>query len=112
VTIGTTLSDVRRKLGELKDASGGQDLYNFSETEVAQIFYDRSRQVKAISINYLSEKSGAPACRTVLGLEVRTAADGTIRQLVRYPKSGFWVFYNRFGDDEPMTTMTIQKMRP
>ena len=111
VTIGMTLGEVRRKLGEPKDASGGQDLYNFSETEVAQIFYDQSQQVKAISINYLGEKSAAPNCKTVLGLEIKATADGTMRQLVRYPKSGFWVSYNRFGGDEPVTTVTIQKMR-
>ena len=111
VTIGMTLGEVRRKLGEPKDASGGQDLYNFSETEVAQIFYDQSQQVKAISINYLGEKSAAPNCKAVLGLEIKATADGTMRQLVRYPKSGFWVSYNRFGGDEPVTTVTIQKMR-
>jgi hypothetical protein len=111
VTIGMTLSEVRHKLGDPKDSSGGQDLYRFSEAEVAQIFYDQSQQVKAVSINYMGEKSGAPDCKQVLGLDIKAAADGTIRQLVRYPKAGFWVSYNRFGTDDPVITVTIQKIR-
>jgi hypothetical protein len=110
VTIGMNATDVRHKLGDPKDSSGGQDFYSFSEKEVAQIFYDNAQRVKAISINYVGEKSGAPDCKAVLGLEIKATADGAMRKLVRYPKAGYWVSYNYSGGDEPVTTVTVQKI--
>ena len=79
VTIGMPTAEVRSKLGEPKDASGGQDFYNFSEKEVVQIFYDAQR-VKAISVTYIGEKSGAPDAKAVLGMEIKATADGVIRK--------------------------------
>jgi hypothetical protein len=111
VTLGMTTSEVRLKMGEPKDTSGGQDLYSLSDSEVVQIFYDKSQKVTAIAINFLGEKSGAPDCKAVLGEEVKAEADGSIRKLVRYPKAGYWVSYNYFGGAEPLTTVTIQKIK-
>jgi hypothetical protein len=111
VTIGMTASEVRQKMGEPKDSSGGQDFYSISEKEVVQIFYDTSQKVTAISINYLGEMSGAPDCKAVLGVEIKAEADGSIRKLVRYLKAGYWVSYNHVGGDEPMTTVTMQKIK-
>lgn len=111
VKIGMSANEVRQKIGDPKESGGGQDFYSFSEKEVAQIFYDKSQQVTAISINFLGEKSGAPDCKAVFGEEIKTEADGSIRKLVRYPRVGYWVSYNRFGGDEPVTTVTIQKIK-
>jgi outer membrane protein assembly factor BamE (lipoprotein component of BamABCDE complex) len=110
VTIGMTATEVRTKLGQPKDSSGGQDFYTFSEKEVAQIFYDKSEHVKAISITYIGQQSGAPDCKALLGFEIKPTADGTMRKLVRYPKAGYWVSYSNSGEDEPVITVTIQKM--
>lgn len=110
VTIGMTATEVRDKLGTPKESGGGQDFYSFSEKEVAQIFYDKSERVKAISITYIGQQSGAPDGKALFGFEFKPTGDGTMRKLVRYPKAGFWVSYNKSGGDEPVITVTIQKM--
>jgi hypothetical protein len=44
-------------------------------------------------------------------LNIKAEADGSIRKLVRYLKAGYWVSYNHVGGDEPMTTVTMQKIK-
>ncbi|MDT4951929.1 MAG: hypothetical protein QOJ02_67 [Acidobacteriota bacterium] len=44
-------------------------------------------------------------------LNIKAEADGSIRKLVRYLKVGYWVSYNHVGGDEPMTTVTMQKIK-
>ena len=110
VRIGTTASEVRAKLGEPKELGNAQFFYVFSEKETAQIFFDQAMKVKAISIDYIGEGSGAPECSAVVGEQVRPLADGSVYKLVRYPKLGYWVSYNRTAGASPIITVTIQKM--
>ena len=113
ITLDMTANEVHQKLGAPKETGGGQDFYSVSDKEAVQIFYSNiSQKVKAIAISYLGEGSGAPDCRSILGIDVTPAADGSIYKLVRYPKAGYWVSYNRTGGDAPLVAVTIQKITP
>jgi hypothetical protein len=109
VQIGMNADEARRKLGEPKEKGDTQDFYVFSEKETAQVFYDGSKNVMAISVDYLGEGSGAPNCKSVLGAEIEHKADGSMYKMVRYPKQGYWVSYNRTAGDPPIITVTMQK---
>ena len=109
VQIGMTADEARNKLGTPKDMSDAQDFYVFSEKETAQVFYDATKKVTAISIDYMGEGSGAPLCKAVVGTEIEHKADGSMYKLVRYPKRGYWVSYNRTAGNTPTISVTIQK---
>jgi hypothetical protein len=110
VTIGVSADEVHRKLGEPKEASATQDFYAFSEKEIVQIFYDHTRKVTALTVNYLGEGSGVPECKAVLGVEIKAEADGSMRKIVQYRKAGYRVSCNRTAGDDPLITVTMQKI--
>jgi hypothetical protein len=112
VKIGMTADEARKKLGTPQDMSDTQDFYVFSEKETAQVFYDAEKKVKAISIDYMGAASGAPECKAIVGTDLKCNADGSMYKLVRYPKQGFWVSYNRTAGDTPTVSVTIQKSTP
>jgi hypothetical protein len=109
VSIGMDAGEARKKLGDPSDKSDTQDFYVFSEKETAQVFYNKGK-VMAVSVNYLSDKS-APLPKVVLGLDIEAKADGGMYKLVRYPEAGYWVSYNRTGGDDPLVTVTMQKIQ-
>ena len=109
VQIGMTADEARQKLGAPREMGDTQDFYVFSEKETAQVFYDAAKKVTAISVDYLGEGSGAPDYKSVVGAEVERKADGSMYKLVRYPKSGYWVSYNRTAGETPTVSVTIQK---
>ena len=109
VSIGMTADAVRSKLDGLKKGDR-QDFLPLSEYESAQIYYDDKNKVTAISIDYIGDASKAPTPETVLGVGIQAKADGSMYQLNRYPKAGYWVSYNRTAGDKPIVTITIQKM--
>ena len=109
VQIGMTTAEVRKILGTATDMSDTQDFYVFSDKESAQIFYDLTLKVRAISVNYLGTGSGVPDCKAVVGTDAEAKPDGSIYKLVRYPKFGYWVAYNRTAGADPLITITIQK---
>lgn len=112
ITIEMTMNDVHQKLGTPKEVGDGQDFYQISEKEVFQIFYKNKEKVKAIVVTYIGEGSGAPDCKAVLGTNETPTADGSVYKIVRYPKAGYWVSYNRTGGDAPMVVVTMQKLTP
>ena len=109
VRIGMTTEEARAKLGEPAQKADDQDLYVISETETAQIYYDTSHKVVAISVDYLAGGSGAPDYKDVVGEKVETRPDGSMYKLVRYEKAGFWVSYNRSADNSTVS-ITVQKI--
>ncbi len=111
VTIGMSADEVREKLDHLKEKGKKQDFFVFSDNESAQVYYDGKGLMRAISVNYIGKESGAPDAMTVLGQEMQAKANGSMYQLVRYPKAKYWVSYNRTAGDSPITTVTMQKMR-
>ncbi len=111
VAIGIRKEQVRQKLGTPGDVTDRQDFFNITGAESAQVFYDATGRVMAVSVNYLGEGAGAPAPEKVFGESVAPAADGTIYKLVRYERAGYLVIYSRTGGDAPpLVTVTMQKL--
>jgi hypothetical protein len=102
--------EVRKKLDRLKDGGLGQDFFAYSESESAQIYYDKERKVIAVSVDYFGGDANAPSASAVLGEELQAKPDGSMYQLKRYPDAGYWVSYNRTAGDKPIITITMQKM--
>ena len=111
VRIGMETSEVRKKLGDPADKGDAQDFFVFSEKESAQIYYDKGKKVMAVSVNYVGDNSGAPLPKVVLGTDIEAKADGAMHKMVRYPDAGYWVSYNRTGGDDPLVTVTMQKIQ-
>lgn len=109
VVIGMQADESRKKLGTPKDASETLDFYVFSDNESAQIVYDAAHAVSAISFDFTG-KSGAPAAKDVLGVDVDVSTDGSMYKMIRYPKSGYWISYNRTAGDTGMVSITMQKI--
>jgi outer membrane protein assembly factor BamE (lipoprotein component of BamABCDE complex) len=110
IEIGMSQDEVRKKLGSPKDKDEAQDFYLFSEKETAQIYY-QNKKVFAVSVSYMGDKTGAPGPKSVVGTEIQAAADGRLYKLVRYPDAGYWVSYSRIAGDEPMVTVTMQRLQ-
>lgn len=111
VQLGMPADEVRKKLGEPKDKGDEQDFYIFSETETAQIVYDKTHKVITISADFLTADTTVPTAKQILGAEVEAKADGSVYRMVRFPKAGYWLSYNRTGGASPLTTVTLQKIQ-
>lgn len=109
VRIGMTAEEARKKLGDPKDKSDEQDFYLFGEKLAAQVLY-KLHKVVTISIDFMGEVSEAPSPRQVLGSDLDAKPDGSMYKLVRYPKAGYWVSYNRTAGDSPLVSITMQKI--
>jgi hypothetical protein len=110
VQIGMSAEEVRAKLDRLKDGGPAQDFFVFSDSESAQIYYDKDGKVTAISVDYFGEDSNAPSPNTVLGVELQAKPDGAMYELKRYPDAGYWVSYNRTAGNKAIVTITMQRM--
>lgn len=110
IQLGMLANDVRKKLGEPKDKSDEQDFYLFGESETAQIVYDKTGKVITISADFLTAGASVPTCKQVLGADVEAKADGSVYRMVRFPKAGYWLSYNRTAGASPLTTVTLQKI--
>jgi len=110
VQLGMTTADVRKKLGDPKDKSAEQDFYIFNETETAQVVYDKTAKVIAISADFMSPNSAAPSAKDVFGADVVAKPDGSMHKLVRFPKAGYWLSYNRTGGADFVVTIQLQKL--
>lgn len=111
IQLGMSQDEVRKKLGSPKDKDDAQDLYLFAEEkEAAQIFY-QAKKVFAVSVSYMGLKTEAPDAKAVLGADVAPAADGRVYKMVRYPEAGYWVSYSRIAGEEPIITVTMQKLQ-
>ena len=109
VVIGMQAEELRKKLGSPRDTSETLDFYVFSDNESAQVVYDASHAVSAISIDFTG-KSAAPAAKDVLGVDVEVFPDGSMYKMIRYPKSGYWISYNRTAGTDGMVSITMQKI--
>ena len=110
VRIGMTADEARKKLGSPRDKSAEQDFYVFNDTQAVQVFYDKAGAVLAISIDFMSGATAIPSAKDVLGTEAEAKADGSVYKMMRYPKAGYWVCYNRTAGSSPTTTITMQKI--
>lgn len=110
VQIGMTTEEVRKKLNNPSDKSDEQDFFVFGDNESAQVFYDKSKKVFAISVNFLNGARDLPTAKNIFGSDVPPKPDGSIYKMVRYPKAGCWVSFSRTAGDSPLTTVTVQKI--
>jgi hypothetical protein len=110
VRIGMTTEEVRKTLNNPTDKSDEQDFFVFGDNESAQVFYDKSKKVFAISVNFLNGAREIPTAKAIFGAEIDAKPDGSIYKMVRYPKAGCWVSFSRTAGDSPLTTVTLQKI--
>ncbi len=110
IQLGMTADEVRKKLGEPKDKGNEQDFFVFNETETAQIVYDKTQKVVTISADFLTAGPDVLTAKQVFGSDVEAKPDGSVYKLVRFPKAGYWLSYNRTSGTAPMTTVTLQKI--
>jgi hypothetical protein len=112
VKIGWLADEVRKKLGNPANKGDEQDFYIINEKETCQIFYDKATsKVTAISVDFSNGATQVITPQQVFGEDIEAKADGSKSRLVRYPKAGFWVSYNKTAGDSPLITVTIQKMQ-
>jgi hypothetical protein len=110
IQLGMLAEEVRKKLGEPKDKGDEQDFFLFGETETAQIVYDKAHKVITISADFLTSAASVPTSKQIFGTEVEAKADGSVYKMVRFPKAGYWLSYNRTSGNSPLTTVTLQKI--
>ena len=109
VQLGMISDEVRKKLGSPKDKGDEQDFFIFDEKETAQIVYDKTHKVITISADFLNTNSALTA-KQVFGADVEPKADGSVYKMVRYPKAGYWLSYNRTSGNSPLISITLQKI--
>ena len=110
VKIGWLAEDVRKKLGSPASKSDEQDYFTFGDKETVQILYDKTQKVVTISVDFQNGANGILTPQQVFGAEIEAKSDGSKYRMVRYPKAGFWLSYNRTAGDSPMISVTLQKM--
>lgn len=109
VQLGMISDDVRKKLGVPKDKGEEQDFWIFNEEEMAQVVYDKTHKVITISADFTNATKAITA-KQVFGADIEAKADGSVYKMVRYPKAGYWLSYNRTSGASPLTTVTLQKI--
>jgi hypothetical protein len=111
IQIGLLADEVRKKLGSPANKGDEQDYYVFNEKEMAQVLYDKATgKVTAISVDFITGAREVITPQQVFGADFDAKPDGSKYRLVRYPKAGYWVSYNRTAGDSPIITVTIQRI--
>ncbi len=111
IKIGMPTAEVRKLLGNPADKGDAQDLFTFGDHETAQVYYDNSRNVSAISVSYFGNVAKAPTAKVVLGSDPEAKPDGSLYKMIRYPKAGYWVSYSRTAGDSPLVIVTLSKIQ-
>jgi hypothetical protein len=109
VTLNMSADEARGKLGRPAEQDKTQDVFLFSESQRARLYYDDKGRVSAVIVTYIGKGAGAPEAKAVLGEEVEARPDGSAYKLVTYPRAGYWVAYSRTAGDEPLTIITMQR---
>ncbi len=110
VSLGMTIEKSRAILGNPQEKAEGQDFYKVSENESFQVYYDVNQTVTALMITFSGSIDAAPTPKDVFGEDAAENADGSIFKMVRYPKAGFWISYNRSPADDKMVSIAMQKI--
>ncbi|MGH9821463.1 MAG: hypothetical protein ACRD43_14960, partial [Pyrinomonadaceae bacterium] len=110
VKIGMTMEEARKLLGNPKEKSDAQDYFVFSDNESAQVVYDANHNVTIVSVTYMGKSSSRPTPLAVFGQDGETKPDGSISIMVRYPKDGISISYNKTAGDDPLVMVTVQKI--
>lgn len=110
IQIGMAADEVRKKLGSPADKSDEQDFFTLNDAESAQIFYDKTKKVMAISANFLQGAQNIPTPKALFGADLTAKPDGSVYRMTRYPKAGYWLAYSKTSGDSPLITVTLQKI--
>jgi hypothetical protein len=110
VSIGMLADEVRKKLGNPSDKGEEQDFFVLSDNETAQVVYDKSKKVVTLSFDFMSGAREIPSPKSIFGSDIEPKADGSMYRMVRYPKAGYWLSFNRTAGDSPLTSITFQKI--
>ncbi|MFL6467388.1 MAG: hypothetical protein ACJ72Z_05470 [Pyrinomonadaceae bacterium] len=110
VSIGMKTDETRKALGNPKEKADDQDLYMFTDDELAQIYYDASHAISAISITYYNDLKKAPTAKDVLGEDAAPKPDGSVFKTVRFAKAGYSVSYSKTAGSSPSVSITFQKL--
>jgi len=110
VQLGMGAEEVRKKLGNPTDKGDEQDFFMLNDAESAQIFYDKTKKVMAISANFLRGAQNIPTPKSLFGEELAAKPDGSVYKMARYPKAGCWLSYSKTAGDSPLISVTLQKI--
>lgn len=110
VKIGTSRDEARKKLGTPQEKDKGQDFFAISDRQRARLYYDEKGAVSAVIVTHVGKSSDIPTPKAILGADIEPKQDGSMYQIVYYPKAGYWVAYSRTPGDEPLTMITMQKI--
>lgn len=110
IQLGMAAEEVRKKLGSPTDKGDEQDFFMLNDAESAQIFYDKTKKVMAISANFLRGAQNVPTPKILFGEELTAKPDGSVYKMTRYPKAGCWLSYSKTGGDSPLISVTLQKI--
>jgi outer membrane protein assembly factor BamE (lipoprotein component of BamABCDE complex) len=111
IQLGMLAEEVRKKLGSPTDKGDEQDFYVFNDAESAQIIYDRTHKVTAISADFSGAGATVPTAKQVLGADIEAKPDGSMYKMMRFPKAGYWLSFNRTAGTSPVTSVTLQKIQ-
>src|SRR6185436_4518158 len=110
IQLGMAADDVRKKLGNPADKGDEQDFFMLNDAESAQIFYDKTKKVMAISANFLRGAQNIPTPKVLFGEELAAKPDGSVYKMTRYPKAGYWLSYSKTAGESPLISVTLQKI--
>ena len=110
IQLGMGAEEVRKKLGNPTDKCDEQDFFMLNDAETAQIFYDKTKKVMAISANFLRGAQNIPTPKVLFGEELAAKPDGSVYQMTRYPKAGYWLSYSKTAGESPLISVTLQKI--
>lgn len=110
VQLGMPKAEVHQKLGAPSSTDDRQEVFNVSETQVAQVFYDRQGQVSAFTVNYLGDPK-APTAQQVFGAPCEVREDGSTYKMVRYETAGLWIVYTSTAENPPFVTIAVQQIK-
>ncbi len=110
IQLGMAADEVRKKLGNPTDKGDEQDFFMLNDAESAQIFYDKTKKVMAISANFLRGAQNVPTPKVLFGEELAAKPDGSLYKMTRYPKAGYWLSYSKTAGESPLISVTLQKI--
>jgi hypothetical protein len=110
VSLGMLADEVRKKLGNPSDKAEEQDFFVLNDNVTAQVVYDKTHKAVTISFDFTSKADDVPTPKLVFGTDIDAKPDGSMYKMVRYPKVGYWLSYNRTAGDSPLISITFQKI--
>lgn len=110
IQLGMAADEVRKKLGSPTDKGDEQDFFMLNDAESAQIFYDKTKKVMAISANFLQGAQNVPTPKVLFGEDLSAKPDGSVYKMTRYPKAGYWLSYSKTAGNSPLISVTLQKI--